>query len=181
MSFRLSKIVLCLILVGESLHASPPSRIKFDPDAWVRARVDALVRSARVAFQDSDKLASYERLLNSIARTLRQRRLSQDESFVSRYHEFVEYVQAASLDQLPGHELGFTVPDKQYFLETRQYVQVPEFLLSQSFLRYVSRYETLERAKSFLRELNSTREPSRQLMFFSYRSRHLGTPDNDDS
>ena len=181
MSFRLSKILLCLILVGESLHTSPSSRIKFDPDAWVRARVDALVVAARAAYQDDDKLAGYQRVLNSIARTLRQRRLSQDESFVSRYREFVEYIQAASLDQLPGHELGFTVPDRQYFVETRQYVQVPEFLLSQSFLRSVSRYETLERAKSFLRELNSTREPSEQLLFFSYRSRHLGTPDNDDS
>lgn len=181
MSFRLSKILLCLILVGESLHASSPARIKFDPDAWVRASVDALVLTARAAYQNDDKLPAYERVLNSIARTLRQRRLSQDEGFASRYRQFVEYVQAASLDQLPGHELGFIVPDRQYFAETCQYVQVPEFLMSQSFLRSVSRYETLERAKSFLRELNSAREPSEQLLFFSYRSRHLGTPDNDDS
>ena len=181
MSFRLSKILLCLILVGTSLHASPPSRIKFDADSWVRARVDALVVAARAAYQDDDKLPAYERVLNSIARTLRQRRLSQDEGFASRYREFVEYIQAVSLDQLPGHELGFSVPDTQYFAETRPYVQVPEFLMSQSFLRSVSRYETLERAKAFLRELNSAREPSEQLLFFSYRSRHLGTPDNDDS
>src|SRR6266849_1525068 len=149
MSFRL-KILLCLILVGESLHASPPSRIKFDPDAWVRARVNALVVAARAAYQDDDKLPAYDRVLNSIARTLRQRRLSQDESFVGRYREFVEYIQTASLDQLPDHELGFIVPDRQYFAETRQHVQVPEFLMVQSFLRSVSRYETLERAKFFL-------------------------------
>jgi hypothetical protein len=181
MSFRLSKTLICLILVGSYPHASPASRFKFDPDAWVRARVDALVLAARAAYQDDDKLPAYERVLNSIARTLRQPKLSQDESFVRRYREFVEYVQAASLYQLPGHNLGFIVPDRQYFAETRQYVQVPEFLMSQSFLRSVSRYETLERAKSFLRELNSAREPSEQLVFFSYRSRHLGTPDNDDS
>ena len=73
------------------------------------------------------------------------------------------------------------MPDKQYFAETRQYVGIPEFLLDPTFLRSVSRAETLERAKSFLRALNSSREPSDQLIFFSYKSRHLGTPDNDNS
>jgi hypothetical protein len=73
------------------------------------------------------------------------------------------------------------VPDKQYFAETSQYVQIPDFLLTPGFLRSVSRYETLNRAKSFLRQLNSSREPADQLIFFSYKSRHLGTPDNNDS
>jgi hypothetical protein len=86
-----------------------------------------------------------------------------------------------SLETLPDHELGFAVPDKEYFDETRQYVEVPDFLKSQPFLRLVSRAETLEKAKDFLRQLNATREPSQQLLFFSYRSQHLGTPDNDDS
>lgn len=181
MSFRLSAILLCLILIGESPHASPSARLRSDPDAWVRARVDALVLAARAAYEDDDALPAYQRVLKSIARTLRQRKLSEDEGFATRYREFVEYVQAASLDQLPDHELGFIVPDRQYFAETRQYVQIPEFLRAQSFLRSVSRYETLDRAKAFLRELNQAREPSDQLLFFSYTSRHLGTPDNDDS
>jgi hypothetical protein len=86
-----------------------------------------------------------------------------------------------SVEVLPDHELGFTVPDQQYFAETRQYVEVPEFLRSQTFLRWVSRSETLDRAKKLLRDLNTTRAPSDQLLFFSYRSQHLGTPDNDDS
>jgi hypothetical protein len=60
-------------------------------------------------------------------------------------------------------------------------VEIPEFLMAQNFLRSVSRYETLHRAKSFLRRLNLSREPSDQLVFFSYKSQHLGTPDNDDS
>jgi hypothetical protein len=90
-------------------------------------------------------------------------------------------VETASLDRQPDHELGFIVPDKQYFAETGQYVQIPEFLLDQQFLRSVSRYETLGRAKSFLRQLNANRDPGDQLIFFSYKSRHLGTPDNDDS
>ena len=78
-------------------------------------------------------------------------------------------------------QLGFIVSDRQYFAETRRYVQVPEFLMAQPFLRSVSRYETLERAKMYLRKLNAARGPSEQLLFFSYKSRHLGTPDNDDS
>jgi hypothetical protein len=73
------------------------------------------------------------------------------------------------------------VPDEQYFEETRQYVEIPELLMDQVFLRSVSTFETLERAKSFLRRLNLDREPSNQLIFFSYTSRHLGTPDNHDS
>jgi hypothetical protein len=155
--------------------------LKSDPDRWVRTRVDALVRAAHAAYNDDNAVPRYERVLKSIARTIRQRKLLQDEDFAGRYREFVEYIQAASLDQLPGHELGFIVPDRQYFEETRRYVEIPEFLMAQNFLRSVSRYETLHGAKSFLRRLNLSREPSDQLLFFSYKSQHLGTPDNDDS
>ena len=182
---RLSLIVLYVVLLGGSYYVLPGTRLdrsthrarshsysvgkqrSFDSDAWVKGRVDAL--------------PAYNRVLNSIARTIRERKLAQDQEFSSRYREFVDYIQAASLDQQPDHDLGFTVPDGQYFRETSQYVQIPEFLLDQDFLRWVSRYETLERAKSFLRRLNSQRSPGDRLIFFSYTSRHLGTPDNDDS
>jgi hypothetical protein len=73
------------------------------------------------------------------------------------------------------------VSDKQYFAETRQFVEIPEFLLDPIFLKSVSRYETLAQAKSFLHQLNANKNPDEQLIFFSYKSRHLGTPDNDDS
>ncbi|HEV7375455.1 MAG TPA: hypothetical protein VGN95_12100 [Pyrinomonadaceae bacterium] len=181
MRFRLSILVFYLLLVGNVASASPCARLKSRLDAWVGVKVNALVRAARAAYQDDDALPTYQTVLDGIANTIRQCKLSEDESFVSRYREFVEYIEAASLDQQPDHELGFTVPDKQYFTETSQYVQIPEFLLTPGFVRAVSRYETLERAKSFLRQLNSSREPSDQLIFFSYKSRHLGTPDNDDS
>lgn len=180
MSFRLSAVLVCLVLLGES-HASPSARRKFDPDAWVRTRVDSLVQAARTAYENEGRLSAYQKVLGSIARTIRRRRLSQDENFAGRYREFLEYVQTASLDQQPGHDLGFVVPDRQYFAETKQYVQVPEFLLDQGFLRSTSRYETLDRAKAFLQRLNLQRGPSEQLVFFSYKSQHLGTPDNDDS
>ncbi|MDQ1638236.1 MAG: hypothetical protein QOF62_1575 [Pyrinomonadaceae bacterium] len=77
--------------------------------------------------------------------------------------------------------MGFNVPDKQYFDETRSFVEVPDYLLQPAFLKLVSRWETLDKAKAFLRQLNSTRSASEQLVFLSYISRHLGTPDNDDS
>ena len=176
-----SLIVLCLLLLGEGHYASPGVRPKFDVDAWVKAKVDALVNAAHRSFENDEARPAYQRLLTSINETIRRRKLSQDEHFAGRYREFAGYVEAASLEQQPGHQLGFIVPDKQYFAETQQYVQIPEFLMDQSFLRSVSRYETLDKAKAFLRLLNSMRESSDQLLFFSYKSRHLGTPDNDDS
>jgi hypothetical protein len=182
MSLRLCIIGSCLLLAGRTVYAAPTcERLKSQPEAWVTAKVNALVRAARAAYEQDEALPAYEKVLDTIANTIRQCKLAEDEGFVSRHREFVEYIEAASLDRQPDHELGFSVPDRQYFAETRQYVQIPEFLLSQSFLRSVSRDETLERAKSFLRLLNSSRAPSDQLIFFSYKSRHLGTPDNDDS
>jgi hypothetical protein len=174
-------VVVCLLLAGSTAYASPCARLKSRPEAWVTTKIDALVRAAHAAYEDEDTLESYQRVLGGIAGTIRRCGLSQDEGFVSRYKEFVEYVEAASISLDPDHELGFVVPDQQYFEETRQYSQIPEFLLSQSFLRAVSRYETLNKAKSFLRQFNANRDASDQLIFFSYKSRHLGTPDNDNS
>jgi hypothetical protein len=155
--------------------------LKARADAWVAARVDALVQAALGAYESDGAIPAYGRVLDGIAGTIRQCRLSEDNDFITRYRVFVEYIEAASLDRQPDHELGFVVPDKQYFAETRRFVEIPEFLLNQTFLRSVSRYETLGRAKSFLRQLNSTRDPSEQLIYFSYESRHLGTPDNSSS
>ncbi|MFY9555907.1 MAG: hypothetical protein WAV47_14450 [Blastocatellia bacterium] len=177
----MTTLLLCLVFALESPSASLSARLRFDASSWVKTNIDALVKTAHAAYEDDSAIAAYNRLLRSIARTIRRRKLSDDASFAISYREFLEYVQAASLDQLPGHKLGFTVPDKQYFEETREYVQIPEFLTDPGFLRSVSRYETIDRAKSFLRKLNAARAPSEQLLFFSYKSQHLGTPDNDDS
>ncbi len=184
MSFRLGMILLCLLLAAQTAAAAaavPCARVRAQPDAWVTTKVDVLVLAARAAYEDDDAQPAYERVVTGIAGTLRQCRLAQDERFASRYRTFIDYIATAARDQLPDHELGFSVPDRQYFAETRQYVQIPEFLLRPDFLRAVSRYETLARAKSLLRQLNASRAPADQLLFFSYKSRHLGTPDNDDS
>lgn len=177
-----STLILLFLVLGHSTYAAPPcTRLKSQPDVWVNQRVDALVRAAHAAYEDDRAQAAYERVLDGINATLKRCKVPQDGAFAGRYRKFLEYIETVSLDRRPDHELGFVVPDKQYFAETRAFVEIPEFLLDQQFLRYVSRYETLGRAKSYLRLLNSSREPSEQLIFFSYTSRHLGTPDNDNS
>jgi hypothetical protein len=184
MPLRPALVVICLLLLTVRGEASPTlscARAKAKPDAWVSARVDALVRAAFAAYNDEDALPAYNRVLTRTAGALDRCGLSGDEKFLERYGEFAEYVGAAALDQLPDHKLGFVVPDEQYFDETRGLVEIPDFLTARAFLRAVSRYETLGRAKSYLRRLNESRTPVEKLVFFSYKSRHLGTPDNPDS
>ena len=180
-SVRLILSVVCLLVIGRVVLAVPCELPKSHPDSWVTTKVNVLVQAARAAYEDDARQPAYDRVVNGIADTLRQCKLSEDESFVKRYQQFVDYIKLASVAQLPDHELGFMVPDRQYFQETRQYVQIPEFLLTQTFLRSVSRDETLNQAKVLLQEINSKRDPANHLVFFSYRSQHLGTPDNDDS
>jgi hypothetical protein len=139
------------------------------------------VRAAYAAYQIDKGKKAYERVLDGVTRDLRQCQLERDKEFVTRYRELVDYLKVVSLTRSPDHELGFSVPDKQYFAETRQYVEIPDFLLTPNFLRAVSRFATLNEAKFLLRELNTARTPDAQLIFFSYKSRHLGTPDNDNS
>ncbi len=157
------------------------AHVKSHADEWVASSVDALVRAARTAYEKDEGEDAYNRLLGRLANTFKRCELSRDAGFVQAHREFVEYVEAASPVAFPDHELGFAVTDERYFNETRAYVEIPDFLTEQGFVRAVSRSETLPRAKSYLRRLNSQRDASAQLLFFSYKSRHLGTPDNDDS
>ncbi len=176
-------ICACVLLIASEASAktSQCSNIKSDTAEWVTRRVDALVRTAHSAYESDDALPAYHRVLDGINRSLQRCKLSEDVDFINHHREFVEYVATISLDRKPDHELGFNVPDKQYFDETRRFVEIPDYLLQPAFLELVGRWETLDRAKAFLRQLNSTRSASDQLVFFSYISRHLGTPDNDDS
>jgi hypothetical protein len=161
--------------------AAPCAQIKTSPERWVNTSVDSLLLSARKAFDSEATLPAYHRVLDQIATAIDQCQLKKDESFAGRYPHLVDYIAALSLARRPDHELGFAVSDKQYFAETQRYVEIPAFLTDQTFLRAVSRYETIGKAKAYLRSLNASRKPADQLTFFSYESRHLGTPDNDDS
>jgi hypothetical protein len=180
-SFRLIVSMVFSLFVASNGFAIPCERVKSQSDAWVTTKVNALVRTARAAYENDEAEPAYNRVIKGITNTLRQCQLSGDEGFVTRHRPFVEYIKLLAVAQLPDHELGFMVPDREYFEQTRQYVQIPEFLLTQTFLRSVSRDETLNRAKLLLQELNSKRDPADRLIFFSYRSQHLGTPDNDNS
>jgi hypothetical protein len=181
MTFRTGTILAWLLLSASSAYAAPCARIKSQPDVWVKTNVNALVLAARAAFERDESQTRYEMVLDRITGSVRQCRIAEDAAFASRYQRFLDYVAVLSLDQQSDYDLGFVVPNAQYFAETRQYLKIPDFLIDQNFLRAVSRYETLDRAKSFLRLLNAQRPPAEQLIFFSYTSRHLGTPDNDNS
>ena len=150
-------------------------------DAWVLNRVNQLVLKARAAYEVEKAEKAYDRELDRLSKTLQQCRMSDDAGFVKRYPEFAEYVRVLSLQHRPGHELGFEVPDRIYFAETKAHVTIPEFLLTPRFLRAVKWHETLDQAKSILSELNAARSTEDKLLYFSYESRHLGTPDNDFS
>ncbi|HEY4282034.1 MAG TPA: hypothetical protein VGM62_03150 [Chthoniobacterales bacterium] len=173
---------LRLIGFGLSLLANVAfAASESESDAWVQKQVDRLVAAAHAAYQDNDAFPAYRNLLGQITKAVKQRGLSQDADFLIRYRRFVDYLEAASLDLSPDHQLGFNVPDKQYFAETRECVQIPDFLLDQQFLRWASRFDTLGKAKAYLNALNSSRASSDKLIFLSYLSRHLGTPDNNNS
>ena len=179
--FRIGVLVLCLVSAASAISAPPCDKIKSQSDSWVNGRVNALVLAARRAYESDNAQTAYERVLDGITRAMEKCRLAQEKDFVARYPEFVGYIATLSLDRQPDHELGFSVPDEDYFAETRAYVAIPDFLLTPAFLRAVSRFATLPQAKAILKELNGGRAVDDQLIFFSYQSRHLGTPDNPDS
>ena len=172
-------LLLCFrIAAGPS---GPCARTPKQKDLWVTQQVNRLVRTARAAYEDDLARPRHNRVVEQIAATLKRCHLSDDREFAKRYSEFVEYVRLLFLGLDEDHELGFETTDEKYFAETRAYTTIPEFLLTPRFLQAVSRFENLPQAKALLREINATRPADSQLVFFSYESRHLGTPDNPNS
>ena len=170
-----------LLLAGSSAAASPCDPIKTNADNWVKGEVNALVLAAQAWYERDSAERAYDLVIDRLASTVRKCALLDDKNFRDRYPQFLDLVTTLALARRPDHELGFTVTDEAYFAETRQYVEIPGFLLAPAFLRTVSRYETLPQAKAMLRQVNATRSSADQLIFFSYESRHLGTPDNPNS
>jgi hypothetical protein len=178
---RYGIILTILLLTASSSLAAPCDVIKARPDVWMKRTVNALVSSARALYERDSAGFAYDRVIDATVKLVDKCRLAQDVQFNTQYPEFVGFIATLALERKPDHELGFNVPDKVYFEQTRQYVEIPDFLLTPAFLRAVSRSETLPEAKTMLRQLNTRRPPDEQLIFFSYESRHLGTPDNPDS
>src|ERR1043166_361232 len=170
-----------IYLTAAPVQAAPCPATRAQSSEWVNRSVTVLVRSAYAAYLNESADLRYRRVIESLANTIERCRLASDNGLSRSYPEFFEYVKLLSITGKDDHELGFEIPDKDYFAETSQYTTIPDFLLTPTFLRLVSGFENLPRAKSFLRELNKGRSPTEQLLFFSYTSRHLGTPDNPDS
>ena len=179
--FRRILLMLLLLIFAHEVLALPCARTTDQQDAWVRRSVDTLVRRAHAAYEQESAEKLYARSLRNIANTIKQCKFSENVDFTARYPTFFEYVRVLSLEQQPDHELGFEVSDEVYFDETKSSVAIPDFLVTTEFLQAVKHNETLPKAKSLLRALNVQRTPDDQLLFFSYESRHLGTPDNDFS
>jgi mono/diheme cytochrome c family protein len=173
--------MVVIYLAAQNISAAPCPRNGFQSQVWVEQAVSSLVRAARAAYVNEAAEDMYKRVVSQTARTIGRCQLAQQSELSRRYPEFFRYVTLLSIANQDDHELGFEVSDKQYFAETSQYTSIPDFLLTPAFLRLVSRFENLAAAKSFLNDLNRTRAPNNQLLFFSYTSRHLGTPDNPDS
>jgi hypothetical protein len=140
-----------------------------------------LVVAARAFYANESAERAYERVVRQITTSMKRCRLTEDRELIERYPEFLDYMRLLSLSLDPEHELGFEVTDKVYFAETNKLTTIPDFLLTPNFLRAVSRFETLSQAKALLHDLNAARAPNNKLIFFSYTSRHLGTPDNPNS
>lgn len=179
--FPKSLLLVFTLLAATHIRAAPCPRTAEQQDAWLGVKVNGLIRSARAFYENESAEGVYDRVLDDIVRSLRRCGMSDGSSFAARYPEFVGYVDALSLSRLDDHELGFSVTDETYFAETQKYVTIPDFLLAPRFLKTVTRFETLPQAKALLRQMNKSRAPDRQLIFFSYESRHLGTPDNNNS
>ena len=169
------------VALSVQLMASPCFETTAQEDLWVRRSVDRLITKARAAYEYETAERAYVRTLTEISNTLRRCRLPEDPHFVSSYLRFGEWIRVLSLDQQKDHELGFEISDKTYFERTRAFVTIPDFLLTPKFLQSVKHFKTLGNAKALLRAINATRSKDQQLLFFSYESRHLGTPDSDNS
>lgn len=181
-SSRLVFIVLAvLVCLASRVSSSPCPQSTKQQDWWAAQQVNGLVRAARASFDDESADARYERVVTSIDRGLRRCRLESNPDFVIRYPEFIQYLKLLTLALDEKHELGFEVTDETYFAETSPFTSIPRFLLTDDFLKTVSASETLPQAKALLRAMNATRAPNDRLLFFSYDSRHLGTPDNPNS
>ena len=174
-------LFVILVANASSVSAAPCPRTEATQNIWVARSVDDLVRTAQIAYRIEYAREKHDRVVQGIASTIARCQLSKDREFARRYPEFLEYVRVLLLSTRPDRELGFEVPDHTYFAETGKYTGIPDFLLTNTFLRAVSSFETLPMAKALLRELNAGRAATEQLVFFSYVSQHLGAPDNPDS
>ena len=73
---------------------------------------------------------------------------------------------------------GYRISDASYYEKADSITVIPAELQTPALLEDVTRFGRLSRAKSYLEGLNHSRSEDQKLIFFSYTSQHLGTPDN---
>src|SRR6267378_6311768 len=79
LNLRLSLIVCCLLLAAGTVDALPCAQVKSQPDAWVAAKINALVTAARRAYEKEEAESAYEKVLDGITNTIRQCNLNDDD------------------------------------------------------------------------------------------------------
>jgi hypothetical protein len=80
-------------------------------------------------------------------------------------------------EDLPGWQLGFNVPDAQYFRDTGAWTDVPAELQDQTLLQAFSDPARIDEGLKILENLNAALPPEKKMIFFRYTSQHLATPD----
>jgi hypothetical protein len=85
------------------------------------------VSSARASYERDSAARAYERVIDSTVKVMARCGLAEDVQFSTEYPEFIGFIATLALERKPDHELGFSVPDKIYFEQTRQYVEIPTF------------------------------------------------------
>ena len=135
---RRSVAKLCLAVVWGSAvwlaaahaQATPCPRTPQQSTTWINRAVEDLVRSAYAAFRSESAQTRHQRVVDGLADTIQRCRLAADAGLSPRYAEFFAYVKLLSVGGKNDHELGFEIPDKDYFAETSQYTTIPDFLLT---------------------------------------------------
>jgi hypothetical protein len=89
------------------------------------------------------------------------------------------YVTALSLRTTKQYLSGYRIPDASYHQKADRMTEIPADLQAPALLDNVTKFGGLSRAKRYLDGLNQSRSEDQKLIFFSYTSQHLGTPDND--
>jgi hypothetical protein len=89
------------------------------------------------------------------------------------------YVNAISLRTTKRYLSGYRISDVSYHHKADLMTEVPAELQAPALLDNVTQFGGLARAKDYLMRLNGSKAEDQRLIFFSYKSQHLGTPDND--
>ena len=151
---------------------------------WLQARdesakkivADSLKSTAGSAVFASANVSGMAKLLSDCL-TDAQPLFQDSQDLQAGMQNIIRFTEARKNEGRPGWQLGFNVPDAQYFAETADWTAVPDDLKTQPILRAFSDPQTVAHGLELLEQLNATYPEERKMIFFQYRSQHLTTPD----